>query len=221
MGPGLTISLNSSAVTNDYAQVFGVALQQNFEGPLESNEEYKDDEECENDEEYQDDEYSQDHQDYQDNEELILLQDSEDAPKNVAVSKTPIYQPWLDDKGLVRVGPQPREEIPFVLSGPLGLVMRQISNRVWGILRRVDAKFPNVDQEEVKSRHSRLITHLHSLLVSHGEDRARIVCDYTGMNMSWALGSRSPSIEAFYPFVVQNGQVRYHVPKNVGLFFTP
>jgi hypothetical protein len=97
--------------------------------------------------------------------------------------------------------------------------MRQISDTVWGILRRVDAKFPNVDREEVGSRHSRLITHLHSLLVSHREHRARMVCDYTGMNMSWAPGSRSPSIEAFYPFVVPNDQVQYHVPENVGRIF--
>ncbi|KAH6847559.1 hypothetical protein B0I37DRAFT_391421 [Chaetomium sp. MPI-CAGE-AT-0009] len=39
------------------------------------------------------------------------------------------------------------------------------------------------------------------------------------MDMFWTPGSRRPSVEAFYPFIVQNDQVQYHVPENVGRIF--
>jgi hypothetical protein len=86
-------------------------------------------------------------------------------------------------------------------------------------LLKSDAKAPDADQEEIKTRIRKLSSILQSGLIPHGEGRAKMICDYTGMGMSLAAGSLSRSIEAFYQFTKRDGQILYHGANNVGVVF--
>lgn len=59
--------------------------------------------------------------------------------------------------------------------------------------------------------------HISQCLIHTGENMAKRQCDYTGLELDWSPSTRRPSIEAFYHFSRQNGQVVYHATPNVGL----
>jgi hypothetical protein len=129
-------------------------------------------------------------------------------------------EPVVDDNGMTRIGAQPQDEKPFVLTGPVEYLKRELSATVSRRFLSTDAKLPGADLKELIVRKAKLVSHLESLLVPHGEGRAKIVCDYTGMEMSWGAGSQGRSLEAHYHFTVNNGRLHYHALPNVGLVFS-
>jgi uncharacterized C2H2 Zn-finger protein len=122
----------------------------------------------------------------------------------------------VGDNGLIYVGDPPKEDAPFVLAGPLALIRDWISKLVQKNRQTTDLTLPGADHTTFPARRLELTSCLEKSLIQHGEDRFGLICDYTGMDMSWSPGSRKRSLEAFYPFILRDGQIGYHEGVNVG-----
>ncbi len=121
-------------------------------------------------------------------------------------------------EGDLRGGPQPKDEYPFVRTAPLqqakGILYRAAGRNVSG----TDAGLPGADLKELTQRTSDIKSDLwEKYPIPHKEGHAGIVCDFTGLPMSWAPGPLHATIEAFYPFALVNGQFQYHGRANIGM----
>ncbi|KAL2019572.1 hypothetical protein VTK56DRAFT_9539 [Thermocarpiscus australiensis] len=125
----------------------------------------------------------------------------------------------VDEDGLIRVRPQPMKEWPFVRTAPLRVAKSVIRSKVKINFRHTDSKF--LDEGAVDHWKAEVLRSLLNGLVAYTGDRVFTMRDYTGLDMSWAPGPRSWSIEATYPFVVSGGKVLYHAPPNVGVIIAP
>ncbi|KAH6854726.1 hypothetical protein B0I37DRAFT_350008 [Chaetomium sp. MPI-CAGE-AT-0009] len=152
--------------------------------------------------------------DSDDGEEIESPEPAKDA--TAAASKVVI-----GENGLVYVGEPPREDAPFVLAGPFALVKSIIAKVVHDNYTLTDAKLSGADRPTIASRKLVLRSRLRGSLTPHGEDRFGLICDYTGLDMSWAPGSRARSLEAFYQFILSDGQLMYHEGVNVGFITAP
>jgi uncharacterized Zn-finger protein len=77
-----------------------------------------------------------------------------------------------------------------------------------------DSKF--VTQPTLVQHRKAIVDDIPRRLVSYGHDRVSAVCDYTGLDTSWAPGPFRISFEAIYPFAVIDDQILYHAQPNTG-----
>lgn len=147
-----------------------------------------------------------------DNRNDLYLSDDDNTELSPSLVKDIAAPATVDKDGLIRVGPSPFKEAPFVWAAPVETAQVIIRRAVRRNFACTEFKLHEHDigsqREEVE------LDHL-GRLVSHTEDRVHMVCDYTGSDLGWAPGPSHPSLEATYPFVVSKGQVLYHTPPNV------
>ncbi len=81
------------------------------------------------------------------------------------------------------------------------------------LLKMVDWRI--LDEGDAAELEDSVTLALHSHLIPHSDETVRLVCDYTGLDMSWSPGPRLHSIEGIFPITVVAGKLRYHTPSNV------
>ncbi|QYT05106.1 hypothetical protein H0G86_012002 [Trichoderma simmonsii] len=170
---------------------------------------------CESDETFEDsEEEAESDIEFDDLEERLLDNDSdtEDLPADESVpvterlpfAKTTVLVPFVDENGLTRIGTQPMKPAVYIGWAPRVDAADRIRNRalqLWGL---VDSKFlvsvPIDNSAEIKGLQENIMGFLGNYL--NDESKVMLRCDYTGVEMSWAAGPQSWSIEAIYPYIV-------------------
>lgn len=184
---------------------------------------------CESDETFEDsEEEPESDQEFDDLEERLLDNDSdtEDPPADESVpvterlpfAKTTVLVPFVDENGLTRIGTQPMKPAVYIGWAPRVDAADRIRNRALKIWAMVDSKFlvsvPIDNSAEIKGLQEKIMGSLGNYL--NDESKVMLRCDYTGVEMSWAAGPQSWSIEAIYPYIVSSKRVAYHAPQNIG-----
>ncbi|KAG5751995.1 hypothetical protein H9Q70_005337 [Fusarium xylarioides] len=127
----------------------------------------------------------------------------------------PIREGVIDNQGFIRVGPQPMKLQDPVRSAPKVLADVLLQRKIRDNHRFTDAKFPGADSSLLKLSSERLFEQLHESFTKHTESHVTLLCDYTGLPMSWSPGPQSPSLECILPVVLFENQLAYHAPPNV------
>lgn len=111
----------------------------------------------------------------------------------------------IGENGIMYVTRSLNEKAPFqvVLTGPLAPTKHRIGVMVQRTGAYVGAKLPGVEKATLPAQRLELKAYLEKSLIQHGEVRFGLICDYAGIDMSWARGSRMRSIKAFYPFILR------------------
>ena len=152
-----------------------------------------------------------------DDEELdghaLLESDDEDEPSRPDTANEITPAPIVNDNGLIRVGPQPFKERPFVRTAPRKTAEHRARLQIRKLIRMVDWRI--LEEGDAAELEESITPALHTRLIPCSDDRVRMVCDYTGLDMSWAPGPRRHSIEAIHPFAIVDGKIRYHAAANV------
>lgn len=186
---------------------------------------------CESDETFEDpqEEPESDGESDDDLEERLLLDDeseSEDLPvdesalpiKRLPYAKTTVLVPFVDENGLTRIGTQPMKPAVYIGWAPIVDAADRIRDRAVKLWSLVDSKFlvsDSIDNStEIKGLQEKIMGSLWNYL--NDESKVMLRCDYTGVEMSWAAGPQSWSIEAIYPYIVSSKRVAYHAPQNIG-----
>ncbi|QGI91701.1 hypothetical protein CEK26_004770 [Fusarium fujikuroi] len=145
-----------------------------------------------------------------DDEAPVDLVDDDDAAAATAECLTPV----VDDEGFIRIGPQPMKSQLWVQSAPEERSNRIIKEAVAHNHRRTDSCFPNSNADRLELAATKLARELSGLMIESKTGWVKLLCDYTGLPMSWAPGPRSPSLESIYPMVKFEGHIEYHAPPN-------
>lgn len=184
---------------------------------------------CESDETFEgSDEEPESDQEFDDLEERLLDNDSdtEDLPSDESApvterlpfAKTTVLVPFVDENGLTRIGTQPKKPAVYIGWAPRVDAADRIRNRALHLWSLVDSKFlvsvPIDNSAEIKGLQEKIMGSLGNYL--NDESKVMLRCDYTGVEMSWAAGPQSWSIEAIYPYIVSSKRVAYHAPQNIG-----
>ncbi|KAM0218237.1 hypothetical protein ACHAQI_001424 [Fusarium lateritium] len=137
---------------------------------------------------------------------------SVDSGDEVAINPAP--QGYVDDQGLIRIGPQPYKAQKDVRSAPLGIAERVVNRKVQGNYVRLDAKLPGSNPGRLERASTQLRNELYSSLIESEGGWVKGLCDYTGLTLLWTPGPRSLSLESVYPVVMFEGLLAYHAPPN-------
>ncbi|UKZ57239.1 hypothetical protein TrVGV298_011092 [Trichoderma virens] len=133
-----------------------------------------------------------------------------------------VLVPFVDEDGLTRIGTQPMKPALYIGWAPKKEACSRIRNRVLCLWNMIDRKFivtvPVNHNAEIKAIEDRIT----GSLSKYADDDTKVIrrCDYTGVEMSWAAGPQSWSIEAIYPYIVSNRRVAYHAAQNVSVVST-
>ncbi|KAG5827294.1 hypothetical protein H9Q74_002639 [Fusarium xylarioides] len=120
----------------------------------------------------------------------------------------------VNDQGLIRIGPQPMKSQLWVQSVPDKRANHIIKEAVRQNHRATDSHFPNSNAGRLKLAATKLVRELSGFMIESKTGWVKLLCDYTGLPMSWAPGPRSPSLESIYPMVKFEGHIEYHAPPN-------
>ncbi|KAF3054687.1 hypothetical protein CFAM422_013336 [Trichoderma lentiforme] len=131
-------------------------------------------------------------------------------------TKHNVKVPFVDKDGLTRIGPQPKQPAVYVGWAPRAEAVRSIHAKLWDICRDEKKSMPTsarFHEAEMEATEHKLV----QSLVAYGPDNNKVTlhCAYTGNQLSWAPGPQSVSVEAIYPYVVSDQQLRYHTAQNV------
>jgi hypothetical protein len=124
--------------------------------------------------------------------------------------------PYIDENGLIRLGKQPLQPSPRIYTAPLNQAIYQVSFRIGDCVRR-DARAQGISKDTRSKIIQEAVTKLSESVISCREGWVKVLCDYTGLEMSWAPGPRRASLEAPYHFTVVDGVLRYHALPNLCL----
>ena len=117
----------------------------------------------------------------------------------------------VDKDGCIRIGKLIKGS-PFVRTAPYIRAKSAVTNVITKNLWTTDRKFVNegclkaLKRSLTSSALNRYIT----------GDHVDMVCDYTGLQLSWAGGPSARSFESLYNFAIADGSVVYHSPPNFG-----
>ncbi|EWZ42618.1 hypothetical protein FOZG_07486 [Fusarium oxysporum Fo47] len=145
-----------------------------------------------------------------DDEVPVDLVDDDDA----AAATVECLTQAVDDQGFIRIGPQPMKPQLLVRSYPEEKANRFIKKAVRRNHRVTDSRFPNSNADRLQLAATKLARELSGLMIKSKTGWVKLLCDYTGLPMSWAPGPRSPSLESIYPVVKFEGHIEYHAPPN-------
>ncbi|KAF4485586.1 hypothetical protein FAGAP_11561 [Fusarium agapanthi] len=150
----------------------------------------------------------------------VDLEDADDDSADVQLIDNdtklqPIRDGVIDDQGFIRVGPQPMKLQDPVRSAPEELADVLLQCKIRDNHRFTDAKLPGADSSLLKLASERLSEQLQESFTKHTESHVTLLCDYTGLPMSWSPGPYSPSLECILPVVLFENQLAYHAPPNV------
>jgi hypothetical protein len=114
-----------------------------------------------------------------------LFEDDQDgsflSADDTELSPSLVAPAFVEKDGLLRVGPPPVKEVPFVWTAPAETAQGIIQTAVRRNFRHTDSK---LHEHDLSSQMKEVeLDHL-SRLVSHTEDRVYMVCDYRGSNLS-------------------------------------
>lgn len=126
--------------------------------------------------------------------------------------------PADDDEFIIQVGRQSREAEPLVSTAPIKAAAARFG-------RSISRNYKNTDSHlygagDLSGFSKQLNDELLKSLDSPRRGWVKRLCDYTGMEMSWAAGPWSVSLESAYPYVLVDGIPRYHASPNVLLIKT-
>lgn len=132
-----------------------------------------------------------------------------------------VETPFVDERGLTRIGPQPKAPaIQVIKWAPKKLASVNFKYAIRTFLKRVDKKMKTREPEEYDAEGIAIHNKLMESLVLYNGDKVTRVCDYTGVDISFAPGPQSLSLEAIYPFIVVDGKIAYHTAQNVCIIST-
>ncbi|RMJ08450.1 hypothetical protein CDV36_011939 [Fusarium kuroshium] len=124
----------------------------------------------------------------------------------------------MDDTSWIRVGPQPvKAHCPDVRSAPTKFAHFKVLRTGKHVLKLMDRHLPGVIGDELTGSADRITQYVEANLSDSSAISVMGLCDYTGENISWSPGARSPSIEAVYTFVDVNNKHLYHASPNIGV----
>ncbi|KAM5371639.1 hypothetical protein ACJZ2D_007919 [Fusarium nematophilum] len=136
----------------------------------------------------------------------------EDQPAEII----PAAEASLDQNGLIRVGGQPVPLRPLILSLPSTKVDSTLVRKLQRLFQDVDVKLGTFEVDWLDDHLDDVNQSLYeSLTWDRDRTNAWAVCEYSGLDLSWAPGPRSWSVEAVYPLVSNGGQLGYHLLPNV------
>ncbi|WKT48784.1 Zinc finger C2H2-type [Fusarium oxysporum f. sp. vasinfectum] len=152
----------------------------------------------------------------------VDLEDVDDESGNVQLvgintGLQPIQDGAIDDQGFIRIGPQPMKLQDHVRSAPEGLADVFLKEKIRYNHGFTDAKFPGANSSLLKRASISLFEQLQESFTKYMESHVTLLCDYTGLPMSWSPGPHSPSLECILPVVLFENQLAYHAPPNVCL----
>ncbi|KAH7221433.1 hypothetical protein BKA60DRAFT_634679 [Fusarium oxysporum] len=145
-----------------------------------------------------------------DDEAPVDLVDDDDA----AAATVECLTQAVDDQGFIRIGQQPMRPQLWVRSAPEEKANGVIKRAVTQNHNTKDSRFPNTDVGRLQVAATKLTRELGGLMIESKTGWVKLLCDYTGLPMSWAPGPRSPSLESIYPMVKFEGHNEYHAPPN-------
>ncbi|RSL70341.1 hypothetical protein CEP54_001843 [Fusarium duplospermum] len=127
----------------------------------------------------------------------------------------------MDDTGWIRVGLQPvKAHCPDVRSSPAINAHFKVLRAAKHVLKLTDRHLSGFTGDELTGSADRITQYVEATLSHSSAMSVTRLCDYTGENISWSPGPRSPSIEAVYPFVDFNNKHRYNALPNIGVVMT-
>ncbi|KAM0549398.1 hypothetical protein ACHAO7_006290, partial [Fusarium culmorum] len=162
-----------------------------------------------------DDEYAPIDDDDDDDEPEVLVDDVV-----VAAAADESVAQAINDQGFIRVGPQPLKVQLFVQSAPVQKAKYMIKRAVERNQKKTDHNLLGADTGHLQLAAAQMTKDLESLAIESEPGWVTLLCDYTGLPISWAPGPRSPSVESIYPVVKFEGHYAYHAPPNVCLIMS-
>lgn len=126
-------------------------------------------------------------------------------------------QVYVDDQGLIRVGPQPKEAQADIQSAPREYAENLLERRIKEVHQATDTHLPGSDPSKLQQTASQLRNELLSSLIEFDKGWVKYLCDYTGVLLLWTSGPLSLSVESIYPVVIFERSPVYYVSLDVCL----